>query len=369
LVTGRDDLVDSYLDALETEVKQAAGRSLELGWTGEIETVFLGGGTPTYLHGAQLERLLTIVTTAFPISSEAEFSTEANPLDCETSRLKLLKQYGVNRVSLGGQSFQSAKLRMLERDHSPKELHTALEITCSHFSEVSLDLIFASPGETVRQWKADLQGAIQYPITHASTYGLTIERGSAFYGRMQKGLLNEVDDDRQADMYEAAITLLSDQGFEHYEISSFARPSHRCKHNQVYWSGLPWHAFGPGAADFLPTGELEDRQLPLMQRSVNHRSTTSYIRRLLDGRSPIAECDLVTPEQQLRERLVFGLRQIDGVDLGELTRWWGSPAEAVFEPYLQRYVDAGMLCRFGSRIKLTPAGLLISDSLWPKLLR
>ncbi|MDX1928148.1 MAG: radical SAM family heme chaperone HemW [Pirellulaceae bacterium] len=352
LVAGRDDLAFDFLRALELEMDRTlADKSVEL------DSLFLGGGTPSHLSVPNLARLLEILKSRFLLAANAEFSCEVNPLDCTAEKLDLLKSAGVNRLSVGGQSFQPRKLHRLQRDHSGQQLRDALQRTMQEFSNVSLDLIFAVPGETIAEWRADLDQAITIAPQHISTYGLTVERGSAFYAQVRRGRISEVEEDLRLIMYESAIERLTKSGIKQYEVSSFAQPGYECRHNLAYWQGDPWWAFGPGAASFIDS-----------VRAVNHRSTTTYIRRVLAGCSPVAETEKLTPEQVLRERLVFGLRRLVGVDLAELSRKWGAHCESLFQPKLNQYVERGWLIREGDCIRLSRKGLVISDSLWPALL-
>ncbi len=357
LVSGRDDLISAYLDALEAEMKDVLGRPTA------VDTLFLGGGTPSYLSPAELERLLRIATEWLQLLPGGEFSCEANPLDCSEETLQLLRAKGCNRISLGGQSFSDSKLRMLERDHSGKQLRAVIDLCSDYFPNVSLDLIFAAPDELLDDWRDDIRAALSSPVQHLSTYGLTIERGSAFYGRMLKHHLKELDSDLQLAMYEYAIDTLSSAGWTHYEVSNFARDGFRCRHNEAYWLGQPWWAFGPGAASFRHSAEEN-----CFIRTVNHRSTTTYIRRQLAGRSPIAETEPLTVEQRVRERLVFGLRRLSGVALSELDTLWSGQARPLFEPFLTEYLNQGWLELNADCLRLTRRGLMISDSLWPDLL-
>ncbi len=352
LVAGRDDLASDFLKAIELEIERTLPSD-----SVELDTLFLGGGTPSHLSTDDLRSLLEILIAHFTLAPNAEFSCEVNPLDCTPEKLAQLRQAGVNRLSVGGQSFQERKLHRLQRDHSGDQLRKAMLRTLQSFANVSLDLIFAAPGETLREWQADLDATIALNPHHISTYGLTVERGSAFYGQVQRGRIREIDDDLQLVMYEAAIDQLTAAGMEHYEVSSFARPGFQCRHNTAYWCGDPWWAFGPGAASFIDS-----------VRAVNHRSTTTYIRRVLAGKSPVAESERLTDEQSLRERLVFGLRRLAGVDLAVLSIDWGSDCEPLFQPALADYIQRGWLSRTGNQIRLTRSGLVISDSLWPELL-
>ncbi len=356
LVAGRDELANAFLHALTLEIDYKLAE-LQLATPLPLDTLFMGGGTPSHLSSQQLDRLLRILCDRFTLAPKAEFSCEANPLDCTDEKLVLLRAAGVNRLSIGGQSFDDQKLRRLERDHTHRELREAIERARLQFPSVSLDLIFAAPEESLVGWRSDLAQAIATQVEHVSTYGLTIERGSAFYGLMQHGSLLELDADLQLDMYHAAIDDLTSAGFEHYEVSNFAKAGHSCRHNEAYWLGEPWLAFGPGAASFTRS-----------VRAVNHRSTTTYIRRLLAGQSAVAESESLNLEQVVRERLVFGLRRMAGVDLSDLSEVWGSDVESLFQPALQAYVERGWLARTGSHVALTRTGLVISDSLWPELL-
>lgn len=358
LVAGRDDLVPAYLDALSQEFAQ------QLGQPREVDTIFLGGGTPSHLSPRSLEQLLQLISHWLRLAPAGEYSCEANPLDCTAERLGLLRSHGVNRISLGGQSFDDAKLRQLERDHSGQQLAEAIAGCAASFPRVSLDLIFAAPGESLATWQSDVARALASPVGHLSTYGLTIERGSAFYGRSLREELQESPDEVQLNMYEHVIETLAGGSWEHYEVSSFALPGQRCRHNEAYWLGAPWWAFGPGAASFEHAADGQT-----FVRRVNHRSTTTYLRKLRSGQDAVAESEQLTREEVLRERLVFGLRRLEGVSLTELSDWWGGSVSELFEPHLGHYIDHGWLQQTGDQVSLTRAGLVVSDGLWPNLLR
>lgn len=358
LISGRDDLIEAYLDALEWELATTLNRPRR------VDTIFLGGGTPTHLPPVQLQRLLKIVARWLELDRMGEYSCEANPLDCTEPRLALLREHGVNRLSLGGQSFSDRKLAMLERDHTGEELAAILTRSAQYFDNISLDLIFAAPGETMAEWQADVRRAQESPIRHLSTYGLTIERGSAFYGRMLKQELRELPSELQLEMYEHVMQVMHHRKWRHYEVSNFAEAGFQCRHNEAYWLGALWWGFGPGAASF---SYLNERQQ--FVRAVNHRSTTAYLRRYRAGVSVIAEEDVLSLEDRVRERLVFGLRRLEGLPLQELDQLWSAPAQDLFEPYLSQYIQEGWLeQRQDGILRLTRAGLVISDSLWPNLL-
>jgi oxygen-independent coproporphyrinogen-3 oxidase len=350
VVAGREALVADYLRAIELELQQ-------LRVPREIDTLFFGGGTPTQLSPPALERLCRFTSHWFPRAEGYEFSIEANPADLDDEKLGVLRSAGVNRISLGAQSFDDANLERLERDHRRGQLQQAITRCRQMFPSLALDLIFAVPGESLRIWLADLHAAIAAAADHVSTYGLTFEKGSAFWGRRQRGQLSLVNEDLECQMYEAAIDTLTAAGFEHYEVSNFARPGHRCRHNEIYWRGQSYFAVGPGAARYVDGW-----------RETNHRSTTTYLKRVLAGQSPVAERERLPPADAARERLVFGLRMLEGVERSSFAAATGLEIDALVGDALRRFVDQGLLEDTGGRVRLTRAGLLVSDALWPAFL-
>lgn len=351
LVAGREDLIGAYLEAL----------ALELSWLGEpreVDTLFLGGGTPTHLPPIELKRLFDLVSRWFPVTQEGELSVEANPGDLEETKAAILTAAGVTRISLGAQSFNPEKLERLERDHLAADIRRAFDLSRGFARSVSLDLIFAAPAESLDEWQRDLSTALDLQPDHLSTYGLTIEKGTSFWSRFERGDLAGAEEETERQMYEAALDRLASAGFEHYEVSNFARAGHRCRHNENYWLGGSYYAAGPGAARFLNG-----------KRELNHRSTTTYIARVLAGQSPVAESEQLRPEDAARERLVFGLRRLEGVNLRQFAAATGFSAEALAGEALPRLIDLGLLETSGGWLRLTRQGLLVSDAIWPQFLR
>jgi oxygen-independent coproporphyrinogen-3 oxidase len=351
LIAGRDDLISAYLQALQRE----------LSWLEEprkVDTLFLGGGTPTHLSANQLRQLCETVRRWFPLAAGHEFSVEANPVDVNAEKVEVLTQFGVNRISLGVQSFDSEKLSLLERDHRRDQIICALETAQSVIPSVSMDLIFGVPGESRDVWRNDLRSALKRSPDHVSTYGLTFERGTNFWSRLAKQDLRQVPEEDERWMYEHAIDELTAAGYEHYEVSNFAQHDKRCRHNEAYWNGGSHFAAGPGAARYIDG-----------RRETNHRSTTTYLKRVLAGESPVAESELLGPEDSARERLVFGLRRLQGVDRAEFVRATGFELDRLAGDRLTTFVAESLLEDTGSRVRLTRRGLLVSDSLWPEFLR
>jgi putative oxygen-independent coproporphyrinogen III oxidase len=373
LVAGRDDLIDAYLEALERELSG-------LGQPHGVDTLFFGGGTPTHLPPEQLQRLFAMVRRWFPLAPGGEFSVEANPIDlakgsgafggkdCATLEkeippktpdpISVLREAGVTRVSLGAQSFNPRKLAVLERDHSPADIERAYHAARNFANWVSLDLIFGVPGESLADWKQDLQAALALEPDHISTYGLTFEKGTSFWSRLSHGELARTDEETERQMYETAIDTLTAAGYEHYEVSNFAKPGHRCRHNENYWLGSSYFAAGPGAARYM--GGV---------RETNHRSTTTYIARVLSGQSPVAESERLSAEDAARERLVFALRRLEGIDIRDFASKTGFSVEALGGEALARLIDLGLLELSDGCLRLTRQGLMVSDSIWPEFLR
>jgi oxygen-independent coproporphyrinogen-3 oxidase len=350
LITERDDLIDDYLHAIDLELSH-------LKTPREVDTLYFGGGTPTYLNIDQFERLADVVLRWHPLADGYEWTVEANPADINEPMMEMLAAIGVTRLSLGSQSFRKEKLRLLERDHDARQIAHAVALALRTGMQVSLDLIFAAPGETLDHWSADLDETIALSPNHVSTYGLTFERGTEFWSRRQRGELTPADESLELEMYALAIDRLSAAGFEHYEVSNFARPGCRSRHNETYWLGAGYYAAGPGAARYVDGA-----------RETNHRSTTTYIKRVLAGDSPVAEREQLSRESRARELLVFGLRRLEGVCRHQFIEKTGYQIDDLITAALKKFTDLELLADDGDRVRLTRQGLFVSDAIWPDLL-
>ena len=259
VIAGRDDLVETFLEALATELSWLGGPQ-------PVDTLYFGGGTPSHLDAAQLERLCDTVLQWHPLAAGAEWTVEGNPESVSLERLRVLAQHGVTRLSLGAQAFDEGKLRALDREHSRNDVVRSVEQVRSAGLQVAIDLMFAAPGETLDGWRQELREAIELAPDHVSTYGLTWERGTSFTRQRDAGRLAQLDEELERAMYAEAIDALTAAGLEHYEVSNFARPGRRSRHNEVYWAGNEYFAAGPGAARYVDG-----------VRETNHRSTTTYL--------------------------------------------------------------------------------------------
>jgi oxygen-independent coproporphyrinogen-3 oxidase len=328
-----------------------------------LDTLFFGGGTPSHLTEPQLRRLFAIVREKFTLTpnpspsedagrgeKEMEISLEANPLDLTDERLAVLAESGVNRLSLGVQSFAVDVLRLLERDHSPEDVRALVPRARRLIPNLSIDLIFGVPGQTLAAWRDGLREAIDLGATHISTYGLTFEKGTAFWTRRSRGELHSIDEELERDQFAAAMDELTAAGFEHYEISNFARPGFRCRHNETYWHARPYYGFGPGAARY-GNG----------RRETNLRSTLGYLARLQRGLSPTEEVDELDAAGRARERIFLGLRTSDGISRGEFHQQTGYRLDDLAGAAIQKHRATGWLDDDGERIRLSRAGKFVAD--------
>src|SRR4051812_16770989 len=295
VAAGQDQLIDLYVEAVATELAR-------LDAPAPVDTVFLGGGTPTHLSAAQLDRLLAAVARWLPLRPGGEFSVEGNPESVTADKVDVLAGYGVNRVSLGVQSFRPDLLARLDRVHRPDHVGPALDRIRRRIANVSLDLIFGVPGQSVADWGADLDAALAFEPDHVSTYGLTYEKGTRLWKRRRRGVVVPVPEADELAMYELAMDRLPAAGLEQYEGSNFARASRRCRHNETYWANEAYFGFGVGAARYV-----EGR------RELNRRDTADYVRRVLSGEAPTFQSECLPPEESARETAAVQLRRAAGV--------------------------------------------------------
>ncbi|MFO0085344.1 MAG: radical SAM family heme chaperone HemW [Pirellula sp.] len=346
VVADRLDLVDRYVQAITRELST-------LGSPNPVNTIFIGGGTPTLLPREPMVQLFSEIRRWLPLADDGEWSIEANPQDIDPTLCQLLRDQGINRISLGGQSFDSAKLKMLGRDHTGDQLTRSIDIASQWFDEVSVDLIFGVPGEDMQVWRSDLRTATSRGVSHLSTYGLTYEKGAHYWSQLQKGQIMAVAEEVELEMYLFAIETLTQHGMNHYEVSNFAKPGSECIHNQTYWHGDSWLGFGPGAAAYVGG-----------TRTVNHRSTLKYLQRIETGLSPIAESQTLDWSTRTRERFIFGMRQLKGVDWSTIVNVGEPEAIEAIAQQIPKHIELGFLEWHDGHIRLTPQGLPISDSLW-----
>ena len=351
VAAGRDHLIELYLDALDLEL-------VTLGEPRPVESLFVGGGTPTYLTAKQLERLFTALNRWFPLIPPAEFTVESTPESLDPEKVAVLADRGVNRVSIGVQSFQSHTLRALDRRHGVEHILRAVEAVRRRIAGLSFDLIFAAPGQTLAEWDADLTAALAFAPDHLSTYGLTYEKGTPLWKDREHGRVRPVPEDAELAMYLHAIDRLSAAGFGHYEVSNFARPGRRSVHNQRYWANEAYYGFGVGAARYVGG-----------RRELNVRDTELYVRRVLTGEPPTFQSECLGPRERAFETVATQLRRADGIARPRFREQTGFGLHALLGEGLRGLVAEGLLSDDGVSVKLTRRGLCVADGVIEHLMK
>lgn len=333
---------ERWLDALELEGESAAGQ-----WGG-FDTLYVGGGTPSILTADQLGTLFRILREHFTFTPGAEVTLEANPADLDLETASLLASLGVNRVSLGGQSFDRRVLAFLGRRHRAADVPRSVEaLRSGGIERLSIDLILSVPGQSVEQWLETLRRAFLLEPDHFSCYQLTIEKGTPLGRRVERGEVAAVDEETARAHFLAGAEFLESQGYQQYEVSNFARGNRqRSRHNMKYWRHVPYLGLGPSAHSF--DGE---------SRWWNHDTLDSYLERLETGGSAEAGRERLAPDQLEMERIALGLRLSDGFEQGALT---GEPERAA---KLKRFQSMGLLTLSDGLVKPTRQGLLMADGL------
>ncbi|MCE5315292.1 MAG: radical SAM family heme chaperone HemW [Armatimonadota bacterium] len=347
---GMESLHDRYVRALITEIEQtAAGRHRPL------DSVYIGGGTPTVLSTSYL---CDILTSLKPISKNAEITLEANPGTVDKSKFVQLYDAEFNRLSIGVQSLDDDYLSILGRAHNVEQAVEAyMAARNAGFDNISIDLIFALPGQSINHWKNTLDAALQLEPEHISLYELTVEEGTRLADLCAQGDVSLPDEDLQIEMYELAIARLKSAGFEHYEVSNFARPGFKCRHNQVYWRNEPYYGFGAGATSYV-SGD----------RAIRFRDPKHYIDEMESGGGAIESAEHLTGRRYLAETLIQGLRMLDGIDLHKLTAKTCTDISNDFAKEIADLQSRGLVEYFDSHLRVTHSGLLLLNDVSETLL-
>ena len=296
VAVGQDARIEEYIEALSAEMSS-------LGQPQPVSTLFLGGGTPTHLSAKQLETLLDRVLSWLPLLPGHEFSVEANPGTLDPAKIRILAEHGVNRLSLGSVLRTASTLQVLERNHQPADVPRAVEQARRLIPNISLDLIFGVPGQTLKDWLTDIEQALALEPTHLAAYGLTFEKGTRLWKQKRRGQVQALDEESELAMYTGAMVVLAAAGFEHYEISNFARPGYRCRHNQVYWANHAYFGFGEGAARYVEG-----------VRQTTVRDLGEYIKRVQQGRPTYFQSEELGSRDRAMETVAVQLRRADGID-------------------------------------------------------
>ena len=330
--------VDEYVSALQREL--ALRFSRDGAWL--VDSLYLGGGTPSRLGGDGVARLMDVLRARVTLSRGAEVTLEANPDDVDAEAARSWRAAGINRLSLGAQSFNDAVLRWMHRTHDARAIWQAVSSArSSGFDDISLDLIFALPEDVSRSWEGDLRATMALEPTHVSLYGLTIEPRTPLGRWEQRGVATAAPEERYADEYLLAHELMTAGGFDHYEVSNFALPGARARHNSAYWRSVPYAGLGPGAHEFDGAS-----------RRWNQSAYTGWQRTLASGADPVEGSEYLDEANRAAEAVYLGLRTVDGLRLSEIEI-----------PRVTQWVSAGWAILRDGRLQLTPSGWLRLDSL------
>lgn len=341
-----------YVDALVAEIestREALGPDLPT-----FGSVFFGGGTPTTLEPAQLRQVLSALRRCFTLDPDAEITSEANPGTVTPEKLEGMLEAGINRLSLGVQALDDRLLRILGRVHDEGKVHQAVAVARkAGFRNLSLDLMFGLPEQTLEDWSRTLEGALALRPEHLSMYSLIVEPKTAFWRWRERGRLPLPDDEEELAMYELAMERAAQEGYRHYEISNYALPGMECRHNLVYWRNDPYLGFGAGAVSYWEGRRRTNVLLP-----------RGYVARVREGRPLTVEEEVATPLESLGETMMLGLRLLEGVDLGAARRRHGIDPAAHYSEHIDRMRAAGLLQIRGERLALTPKGLPLANAVW-----
>ncbi len=349
---------DAYTAALVAELQT---RATETPWSDTtIETIFFGGGTPSLFQASSIGQILDAIGRAWPVAADVEVTLEANPGSAEQARLRDFRLAGVNRLSLGIQSLHEDLLTTLGRVHGVEEARTAVDTArAAGFDNLNLDLMFAIPGQTRTQWSDDVRALLQHQPEHVAAYNLTYEPQTPFHAWRASGEVQPLGEDDELWMYEHVRAACAEAGYDHYEISNFARPGHTARHNRGYWEGRDYLGVGAGAHSYASHPGWG-------RRWSNHRLPERYIASATAGDATAATEDLAF-ETAAAEFMFLGLRQLDGVDPTAFHARFGQDLEEV-HPEVATFRTDGFLEHRAGRLTLTNRGLLVADAIFATFL-
>ena len=334
--------VDSYLEHLLEEF-----RSYDIQ---KLSTLYIGGGTPTALSAPQLEVLLDGLAKNLDLSVLEELTIEANPGDLNADKIAVLKQSPVNRVSLGVQTFDDKMLKKIGRSHLEKDIYENIDrLKLAGFDNISIDLIYALPGQTMDQVKENVAKAISLDIPHMSLYSLILENHTVFMNRMRRGKLPLPKEELEAEMFDYIIAEL-ERGFEHYEISNFSKPGFESRHNLMYWDNAEYYGIGAGASGYVDG-----------VRYKNHGPIRHYLNAVEAGSARITE-EHLSQREQMEEEMFLGLRKKSGVSMVRFEEKFGRSFDALYGEIIRDLVQQGLMKIDGDRVRMTKRGLFLGDT-------
>lgn len=346
--------VDEYLDALEKEIYL----TLQKYPAKTLSSIFVGGGTPTSLNEKQLEKLVTIIKDHLPSNKETEFTFEANPGDLSKEKFELLYHAGVNRLSFGVQTFNDELLKKIGRTHSAADVLKSIEVAKqTGFKNISVDLIYSLPGQTLDDFKDTLKKSFSLDIVHFSGYSLIIEPKTVFYNLVRKGKLPLPGQDTEAEMYEMLIEEMTKHGYKQYEISNFALPGFQSQHNLTYWDNNEYYGFGAGAHSYINGC-----------RRSNFGPLRKYMDPIEEGNLPTMEENELTLSEKIEEEMFLGLRKTEGVLIPNFIKKFSQDPLMLFEKEIKDLQMKELITLKDNRIQLTKRGLFLGNEVFQSFL-
>ena len=351
-LAGRDDRMDQYQKALLSHIKETAPLAQDF----PVDTIYIGGGTPSYYGAKRLKELLGVIRKLYKVEKDAEVTVECNPDSVDVKSLKILRKAGVNRLSMGMQSANACELERIHRIHTPQQVNEAATAARkASFTNLSLDLIYGLPGQTMDSWKATVEHALSLIPQHLSCYGLKVEEGTPLAARVAQGEVLP-DDDQQADLYLWTVGRLERAGYPQYEISNFAKPGFASRHNLRYWLTQPYIGFGPGAHS-----DFGGRRYSFV------RDLDAYIQGVLQGGDIIDESEIIPKRERCGEYLMLRLRTVQGINEQEYRSTYFMDF-APLQARLEQFRTQGWAEQTDGRWHFTPKGFLLSNQLIGDLL-
>ena len=347
--------VDEYIEMLKKEMRL----QLKTYPTDELDTIFVGGGTPTSLNESQLALLCEFIEQELPFNKKAgEYTFEANPGELSREKLEILYRAGVNRLSFGVQSFNDELLQKIGRTHRAVDVYETIALAQDvGFSNISIDLIYGLPGQTLDDFKETLNQALALDLPHYSSYSLIVEPKTVFYNSMQKGKLNLPPQELEAAMYELVMETMEQHGLHQYEISNFSKPGFESRHNLTYWDNLEYYGIGAGAHGYTAG-----------KRIANHGPLKKYINSLKQDDLPVLEEHLVPVHEQMEEEMFLGLRKIEGVSFARFKERFSVEMTEIFAKPLEQQVEKGLLIIEDNGVRLTRQGKLLGNEVFQAFL-
>ncbi|MEG0440068.1 MAG: radical SAM family heme chaperone HemW [Solibacillus sp.] len=348
--------VDEYIEALGQEMEMTVAAYPDA--FSNVETIFLGGGTPTALSATQIRRLTQLIVKHIPMSNVKEFSSEANPDELTVDKLQALYDGGVNRLSMGVQSFDQSLLEKIGRTHTNDHVYETVEKAKQvGFENISIDLMYGLPGQTMEQWQHTLEQALALKLPHYSAYSLIVEPKTIFYIQYAKGKLKLPAEDLEADMYGVLMDTMQAHGLQQYEISNFAQDGFLSTHNKIYWDNDEYAGFGAGAHGYLQ-GIRYSNVAPIKK----------YIETVQTGKRPLLHEHVVTFEEKLEEQMFLGLRKTNGVTHEEFENKFPKPMSAYYENIILGLVEQQLVQADDLGVRLTRKGRFLGNEVFQRFL-